>query len=90
MIRISSIGLSFVRLSAIRAERRLGRFPSGPIEPAVERRPSQGIEDVNYRSGGTHRLAMGDSTMSIYTHRERAISLSFIGDPAERRGDGLA
>ena len=45
----------------------VGSRPLGPIEPAVEWRPSQ--ESMVYRSGLKHRLTMRDSTMSIYTHR---------------------
>ena len=67
MIRISSIGLSFTVLSAIRAERRLAAFHwdrwsrlwnGGRVK-----------KSVIHRSGRKLRLAMRDSTMSIYTHR---------------------
>jgi hypothetical protein len=68
MIRISSIGLSFISFVGKPCRAAAGSFPRGPIEPAVERRPSQGVKDMNYRSGGKHRLAMRDNTMSIYTH----------------------
>ena len=74
MIRISSIGLSFISIVGNPCRATAGSFPVGPIEPAVEQRPSQGVEDLNDRLSSKHRLAMGYSTLSIYTHRSRAPS----------------
>jgi hypothetical protein len=41
MIRISSIGLSFISFVGNPCRAAAGSFPLGPMEPAVERRPSQ-------------------------------------------------
>ena len=72
MIRISSIGLSFISLVGNPCRAAAGSFPLGPIEPAVEQRPKVKVsKDVYYRSGRKHRLAMRDNTMSIYTHRSQ-------------------
>jgi hypothetical protein len=72
MIRISSIGLSFISIVGNPCRATAGSFPVGPIEPAVEQRPKVKVsKDVNYTSGRKHRLTMRDSTMSIYTHRSQ-------------------
>jgi hypothetical protein len=66
MIRISSIGLSFISFVGNPCRAAAGSFPLGPMEPAVEGRVK---ESVSYTSGRKHRLTMRDSTMSIYTYR---------------------
>ena len=59
-IRISSIGLSFIRIVGNPCRATAGSFPVRPIEPAVEQRPKVKVsKDVNYRSGRKHRLTMG-------------------------------
>jgi hypothetical protein len=44
MIRINSIGLSFTSIVGNSCRAAAGGLPVGPIEPAVEQRPSQGVE----------------------------------------------
>ena len=66
MIRISSIGLSFISIVGNPCRAAAGSFPVGPIEPAVEQRPKVKVsKDVNYTSVESIDL---QSTMSIYTH----------------------
>ena len=92
MIRISSIGLSFISIVGNPCRPAAGSFPVGPIEPTVERRPKVKVsKDVNYRLVSKHQLTMRDNTMSIYTHRSQdspfldALSLDCLKGCARRR-----
>jgi hypothetical protein len=46
MIRISSIGLSYISFVGSPCRAAAGSFPLGLMEPAVELRPSQGVSDL--------------------------------------------
>ena len=50
MIRISSIGLSFISFVGNPRRAAAGSFPLGPMEQAVERRPSQEVSGLCVRS----------------------------------------
>jgi hypothetical protein len=68
MIRISSIGLSFISLVGSPCRAAAGAFHERRPSRLWRGDPVKVSKNVNCKSGSKHRRAMGYSTMSIYTH----------------------